>query len=657
MKSLRVMLLAAILAWPACWLQAQDGSSDEASTGSGANASDTTTAAAPEATADTPETSTSVTAPADSMDNSSTSPSKPASGDASTSANPGGVDVYAPDRSGIKVKEVTASDPKVKIETTPEGQKEIEQVNDEVPALELDFPTGGLATLEFPTDVTTETDMEMGDDETISVDFPDEEVRIIIRNVADLYDLNVVIPDTLVGNTTIKLRNVTWRQVFEVVLEPIGYTYIEDRNIIKIKSIDELLQEPVDTRVFLINYAQAEQLKDSLAPLIDAAAGGRIQVDKRTNALIITERPSRMNDVQEIIERLDQPTPQVMIHSMFIETQTTETLNLGIQWPNSVSYTLSGSGDNGAINLAGVGMNPVQGTTNTVFGNSFFGNNAVLSMSSLTATINFLEQNTDSRLVNNPTVVTMDGMEAKIVVGEEIPIPNFTFNEETGRFQVSGFEYRDTGSVLTVTPNVNSAGFIRLRVKPELSDIGQNGVTVATGAGDSNATTIPSFDTKEAESTVVLKDGYTLVIGGLRAKESSVTEDKVPFLGDIPVIGELFTNTRKDANDNASRDLLIFITARTLNPDGTTYKQMVDPRLLNRMGITDSELPEYRLPEAEQERLDEVLRLRNDVDLSQENMRLLQDQQDLQDQLDSNESKNSKTSSGSKKNAIRHGGP
>jgi len=649
MKSLRVTLLAAILTWPACWLQAQDSTSGTAATDTAADSPATTSTAVTDTPAETATPSTT-SAPQGPVAPTSDSPasSPDTSGD---TANPGGVDVFAPDRSGISVKEVTTEDPKVKIEVSPSGEKEIEQVKDEVPALELDFPSGGLATLEFPTDVTTETDMEMGDDETISVDFPDEEVRIIIRNVADLYDLNVVIPDTLVGNTTIKLRNVTWRQVFEVVLEPLGYTYIEDRNIIKIKSIDELLQEPVDTRVFLINYALAKQLQTSLAPLIDAAAGGRIQVDERTNALIITERPSRMNDIQEIIERLDQPTPQVMIHSMFIETLTSEALNLGVQWPNSVAFTLEGSGADGAINLAGIGQNPVIGATTLAYGDSFFGNNAVLSMSSLTATLNFLQQNTDSRVVNHPTVVTMDGEEAKIVVGEEIPIPNFTFNEETGRFQVSGFDYRDTGSVLTVTPNVNSAGFIRLQVKPELSDIGNNGVTVATGAGDSNATTIPSFDTKEAESTVVLKDGYTLVIGGLRAKESNVVEDKVPFLGDIPIIGELFTNTRKDANSNGTRDLLIFITARTLNPDGTTYKQMVDPRMLNRMGITDSEIPDYRLPEAEQERLDEVLRLRNDVDLSQENVRLLQDQRELQDQLDDGTS----TDTSSKRNTLRHG--
>lgn len=652
MKTVRPLIINLLLAVAATYAVAQEATSS-------GNAASPTPAAeagsADSATASTDTSETDVTAKPGQASDPDAPPVPPADqpgGPGSAeSVPPGTYDVTAPDRSGITVKEVIEEQPKVEATVSPEGQRQIEQVEEEVPALELDFPSGGEATLEFPTDVTTETDMEMGDDDTISVDFPDEEVRTVIRNVADLYDLNVVIPETLVGNTTIKLRNVTWRQVFEVVLEPLGYTYIEDRNIIKIKSIDELLQEPVDTRVFLINYALAKNLQNSLAPLIDAAAGGRIQVDDRTNALIVTERPSRMNDIQEIIERLDQPTAQVMIHSMFIETQTNETLNLGIQWPTSTSFALRGNGPDNEIQLAGIGVDAVSGAVGKVN----FGNNAVLSMSSLEATINFLESNTDSRLVNHPTVVTMDGEEAKIVVGEEIPIPNFTFNEETGRFQVSGFDYRDTGSVLTVTPNVNSAGFIRLAVKPELSEKGNNGVTVATGSGASNATEIPSFDTKEAESTVVLKDGYTLVIGGLRKKETKVQTDKVPFLGDIPVIGELFTNTRRNGDENETVDLLIFITARTLNPDGTTYKQMVDPRMLNRMKITESEIPDYQLPEDEQKRMDEVLRLREDIDLARENARLTKQTDDLQADLIGDDKDNTQPTYGKRNTNTRYG--
>ena len=147
----------------------------------------------------------------------------------------------------------------------------------------------------------------MVDAETISVDFPEEDVRDIIRSVAELYELNVVIPDSLAGSVSIKLRDVTWQQVFDVVLEPLNYTYLIDGNIIKIKSQDELAVEPVDTRVFIVDLAKASEIRGSIEPLVDPASGGKIQVDIRSNALVITERPSRMNDIQEIIETLDRP--------------------------------------------------------------------------------------------------------------------------------------------------------------------------------------------------------------------------------------------------------------------------------------------------------------------------------------------------------------
>ena len=104
--------------------------------------------------------------------------------------------------------------------------------------------------------------------DTLSVDFPDEDIRNILRNVADLFELNIIMPDTLQGKTTIKLRDVTWRQIFQSVLAPVNYTYVEDGNIIKIISNDSLLQEPVSTDVFLINYARAADILPTISSLV-----------------------------------------------------------------------------------------------------------------------------------------------------------------------------------------------------------------------------------------------------------------------------------------------------------------------------------------------------------------------------------------------------
>ena len=165
--------------------------------------------------------------------------------------------------------------------------------------------------------------------DTLSVDFPEEDVRNILRNVADLFELNIIIPEALQGKASIKLRDVSWRQIFQSVLSPINYTYIEEGNIIKIVSNDSLQIEPVSTEVFIINYAQAAALLPTLSTLVDATIG-KIVVDTRSNSLVITERPTRMNRIRPIIEQLDRATDQVMIETKFVEVTDRDVKNIGV---------------------------------------------------------------------------------------------------------------------------------------------------------------------------------------------------------------------------------------------------------------------------------------------------------------------------------------
>lgn len=573
-----------------------------------------------------------------------------------------GVETYAPDTSGLTVREVTEKKPVLEQVVGADGTPEVKEETVEIPAMEIDMSAGGTATVEFPTD-EQQSEALMGEDDTISVDFPDEEVRTIIRNVADLYDLNVVIPDTLVGSTTIKLRNVTWRQVFEVVLEPLGYTYIEDRNIIKIKSLEELTTEQTVTRVFLVNYAVAGTLQGSLAPLIDSAAGGRVQVDKRTNALLVTERPSRMNDISQIIERLDRPNPQVMIESKFIEINDEDRSDLGVNWASLQSYQLtagpfnrdyqaesgresdnsisqgidrsnsetSASSSTSTLDVPGgfssSTSNTLQNIANNAFNSAVLGDlswidnvtrsdTAVFSADAFNVVLSFLETNTDAKLVNNPTLVTLDGEEAKLVIGEQFPIPSYTYNDETGSFEVSGFEYKDIGTILSVTPNVNSAGFIRLNVLPQLSRSDRT-----TSFGGSGNAEIPIIQTTETQSNVILKDGFTLAIGGLIESLTTDVDTSVPYLSEIPLLGELFQHSSKSTT---RRNLIIFITAKTLNADGTTYKDIIDPRTLYDMGILPNEIPGYQLPSEQVQAYEDIMGLQNKFSNDKAQLELLE---------------------------------
>lgn len=472
----------------------------------------------------------------------------------------------------------------------------------------------------------TEVPLLSRNSDTISVDFPDEDVRTIIRNVADLYELNVVIPEALVGGVSLKLRDVSWRQVFDVVLEPLNYTWVEDGNIIKIKSLDELLAEPVSTRVFVIDFATAGELSKSISPMIDSSAGGQMQVDVRSNALIITERPSRMTGIQAVLKRLDRPTEQVMIESKFVEVTRRDEKNLGINWNALSGFEVSAgpfdreytneSGSNRTTNITtniGDGFDLQNGVTSvdtnllddaiqSLSGESRL-DTALFSADAFNVILSALENNNEVELVSNPTVVTMNNTVAQINIGEEYPIPQYRYNEERGTFEVSGFDFMPIGILLNVIPQVNSAGFINLEIKPEISS--RTGEVNFGGAGGA---AIPIITTRKTESAVTIKSGYTLAIGGLMERSTGRTENKVPFLGDLPGVGRLF---RSNTDTLDGRNLVIFITAKVLNPDGSSYEEVFDEQTLNEMGISERDIPGFEISNTEKQ-LYELLKTERD---------------------------------------------
>jgi type II secretory pathway component GspD/PulD (secretin) len=491
--------------------------------------------------------------------------------------------------------------------------------------------------------------------ETLSVDFPDEEIRNILRNVAELFDLNLVIPDTLQGKTSVKLHDVTWHQIFSVVLTPVGYTYIEDGNIIKIVSNESLTQEPVSTEIFVINYAKASDIQPTLASLVDATAGGKIVIDSRTNSLVITERPSRMKRIRPVIDELDRPTDQVMIESKFVEISNNDVKNIGINWSSLSAYNITASpGSSGLYSYSNtygattgnttVGTNGSNGAnTNTTNGQSATGstnsssvtsNNGVVSNTSTTGStaslsntvtntgsngttstntttlnsgingvaanaisavfsadqfkvvLSALEQLNDAKIVSNPTIITLNNQEANINVGQEYPIPQYSFNQQTGTFQVDGFSYKDIGIILKVTPQVNSRGFIKLTLAPEVS---QNQGT--TSFGGASGASIPIIGSRKVTTQVSLKDGYTMGIGGLISTNFNKGITKVPLLGSIPVIGYLF---KEKATTDVVDNLVIFITAKTISAEGAPVEQVFNSEEVRRFQMKRTDLPGYR---------------------------------------------------------------
>ncbi len=452
---------------------------------------------------------------------------------------------------------------------------------------------------------------EKGKD-TLSVDFPNAEIRTILRNIADLFDLNLVIPETLEGRASLKLREVTWRQIFDVLLQPIGYTYVTDGNIIKVVSIQSLNVEPVVTNVYILNYARASDIAPTVSSMIDTSQGGKLQVETRSNALVVTERPKRHEQIREIIARLDKATDQVMIETKFVEVTDRDSRNLGINWTSLNNY---GIGTQGPITAqAGtVTVDPGQPARFDANGNitSF----AVPPKSTLTApgaanglrnvlntawnapqvvtstfsadefrlVLSALQSQNETRLVSNPTVVTLNNQEALISIGEQFPIPSYRYSEERGTFEVDGFEYKDIGIIMKVTPQVNNAGLITLKVNPEVSS--RAGTTSFGGAGGAE---IPIIATRRTATQVALKDGYTMGLGGLIETTTNNGGTKVPLLGDIPGLGALF---RSKVKDSTQRNLIVFITAKILDSEDASYQHVFSAQKMEDMGITEADVP------------------------------------------------------------------
>ena len=210
---------------------------------------------------------------------------------------------------------------------------------------------------------------------------------------------------------------------------------------------------------------------------------------------------------------------------------------------------------------------------------------AVFSADEFRVVISALEQNNDTELVANPTVVTMSNQEATIDIVTEIPQVEFSIDEQTGEQRADGLaEPLVFGTQVRVTPQVNDAGFINLLVIPSVSN--QIG-TQFTDIGPQ-----PIISRRKAETNVVIKDGYTLAIGGLTQNEEVLGGTAVPILGSLPYIGRLFSS---ESNTMRQKNLIIFITAKTLNPDGSTYRDIIDPRVLHQMGVVPADVPGYQL--------------------------------------------------------------
>ena len=417
----------------------------------------------------------------------------------------------------------------------------------------------------------------------ISLNFQDIEVRAVLQLIADFTELNLVASDTVSGRITLRLQNVPWDQALELVLKTKGLDKRQVGNVLMVAPAAEIAERerqqieankqiaelaPLQSEFVRIRYASAAEVVN----LFQAGSedGGRlisprgsVIVDSRTNSLIITDTAAKLAEIRDLIELVDIPVRQVMIEARIVIAQTDLTKNLGIEWGgaylnNDGDNIFSVSGD--TDNVVNLNQSVIDGTAASVdypgallvdlgvASNSGFAVGFTSNDLFLTAELSALEAAGDGEVVSQPKVITGDKQAANIKSGVEVPYQESSASGETTT------SFKDAVLELDVTPNITPDDRILLDLQINQDSVGD---LVPSGRGGF----IPSIDTTELTTQVLVGNGETVVLGGVFKTEKLNSVNKVPFFGDIPYIGAFF---RSESTSNTKTETLIFITPRIL---------------------------------------------------------------------------------------------
>jgi type IV pilus assembly protein PilQ len=446
--------------------------------------------------------------------------------------------------------------------------------------------------------------------EKLSLNFQNIEVRALLQVIADFTNFNVVTSDSVTGNVTLRLRDVPWDQALEIILQAKGLGYRKAGNVLWIAPKDEIAAkekleleakaqiaqlEPLRTQSFQLNYAKATDVVRSLvgsggggASTAGASGGtsggmriltprGSVIAEPRTNQLFITDIPSKLEEVQQLISKIDIPVRQVMIEARIVEADDSFGRQLGVKLGatdmrgvrgGTPGWSLGGNNRLGVTGTyLGIGEQTLQAeiTDQSYIPNTYFvnmpaqsidgANPASIALSLFSATANrflnleisALEADGKGRVVSSPRVITADQVTALIEQGTELPYQNATSSGATS------VEFRKASLKLEVKPQITPEGGIILDV-----DVNKDTPGILTPGGF-------AIDTKHVKTQVLVENGGTVVIGGIFTMSEREDVSKVPLLGDIPVLGYLFKQRGKSSEKT---ELLVFLTPRIVSERG-----------------------------------------------------------------------------------------
>ncbi len=437
--------------------------------------------------------------------------------------------------------------------------------------------------------------------ERLTLNFQDIETRAVLQLLADASGQNIVVSDSVSGSVTLRLQNVPWDQALDIVLRTKGLDKRKTDNVIIIAPADELanrekadlaakkdLQElaPLRSEYLQVNYAKAADL----AELIKSQGGsmlsgrGNVAVDERTNTLLLQDTPDKLADIRRLVGTLDIPVRQVLIEARIVIVNDDFQRELGVRAGltgtrengNDGVFVTSGSLESTDTSLGSALSNlrggsatpyPIDVPTGSTAGQRY---NINLPVGSPAGRLAFMVLGSDyivdlelsaaqaegrGEIISSPRVITANQKEASIEQGVEVPY------QESASSGATTIQFKKAVLALKVTPQITPDNRIILDLNVKKDSVGQ--VVVASGGVN-----VPSIDTREITTQVLVNDGQTVVLGGILETERRETERKVPYLGDIPGLGILFKTTTKTNNKD---ELLIFVTPKILREGVNVY--------------------------------------------------------------------------------------
>ncbi len=414
--------------------------------------------------------------------------------------------------------------------------------------------------------------------EKLSLNFQNIEVRAVLQVIADFTGLNIITRDTVGGSLTLRLKDVPWDQALDIILQSKGLSKRKNGNVVLIAPADELATqeklalevaqqttelEPLRTETHLLSYAKAADVRTILSDGQQKILSkrGSITVDVRTNTIFVQDVPARLDDVRRLIAQLDIPLRQVQIEARIVIADDRFGRDLGVRFgvaagltannrnvgvSNSIGNASQIAGGGSPIAVAGSsGVNvdlPAAGAA--ALGLTFLnlGNGNLVNLE-LTA----LEADRRGKVVSNPRILTVDKRKAIILQGTEIPYPT---QSTSGGVTIA---FKQAVLSLEVTPQITPDDKILLDITVKKDAVGER---IQFSGG-----TIPTIDKKELSTLILVENGDTAVLGGVYEQVTRTDVRKIPLLGDVPFVGNLFKSTIKQDDKT---ELLIFITPRII---------------------------------------------------------------------------------------------